>query len=107
MKSWRRLLRLRLRSKRQRYLPRISLGLLPVQRLNARIIACETRVSMSALVYQLTVTDPVAYSGPWLAAFSFKASDTRMFASPCHEHNHSRPCILLGPGMADARAASN
>ena len=62
---------------------------------------------MNALVYQLPFPDPDAYSGPWLAELSFKASDTGMFASPCHEHNHSLPCILLGPGMADARAASN
>jgi hypothetical protein len=75
--------------------------------LNALIIACETRLSMNALVYQLTFTDPDAYSGPWLAESSLKASDTRMFASPCHEHNHSLPNILLGQRMADARAASD
>ena len=88
-------------------MPRISLGLLPVQRLNARIIACETRLSMNALVYQLTFTDPDAYSGPWLAEFSFKASDTRMFALSYHEHNHSLPNILLDQHMADTRAASD
>jgi hypothetical protein len=26
-----------------------------------------------------------------------------MFASPCHEHNHSLPNILLGQRMTDAR----
>jgi hypothetical protein len=74
---------------------------------DARIIERYTRLSMSELLYQFTIEDPAAYSEPWLAEFSFKASDTGMFASPCHEHNHSLPNILLGQRMADARVASN
>ena len=74
---------------------------------DARIVERYTRLSTSELLYQFTIEDPAAYSEPWLAEFSFKASDTGMFASPCHEHNHSLPNILLGQRMADARLASN
>lgn len=70
---------------------------------DARIIERYTRLSMSELLYQFTIEDPTAYSEPWLAEFSFKASDTGMFASPCHEHNHSLPNILLGARMAEQR----
>ena len=58
---------------------------------------------MTELLYQFTIEDAAAYSEPWLAEFSFKASDTGMFASPCHEHNHSLPNILLGARMAEQR----
>ena len=70
---------------------------------DARIIERYTRLSMTELLYQFTIEDAAAYSEPWLAEFSFKASDTGMFASPCHEHNHSLPNILLGARMAEQR----
>ena len=70
---------------------------------DARIIERYTRLSMTELLYQFTIEDAAAYAEPWLAEFSFKASDTGMFASPCHEHNHSLPNILLGARMAEQR----
>lgn len=72
---------------------------------DARIIERYTRLSATELLYQFTIEDPAAYSEPWLAEFSFKASDTGMFASPCHEHNHSLTNIMLGQRMTDARQA--
>jgi hypothetical protein len=69
----------------------------------ARITERYTRLSTTELLYQFTIEDPAAYSEPWLAEFSFGASDTGMFASPCHEHNHSLTNIMLGQRMADAR----
>jgi len=71
---------------------------------DARIIERYTRLSMTELLYQFTIEDPAAYSEPWMAEFSFMASDTGMFASPCHEHNNSLTNILLGQRMADVRA---
>ncbi len=71
---------------------------------DARIIERYTRLSRTELLYQFTIEDAAAYSEPWLAEFSFVASDTGMFASPCHEHNHSLTNILLGQRMADVRA---
>ena len=65
-----------------------------------------TRLSTDELLYQFTIEDPWAYSEPWVAEFSFKAADTGMFPSPCHEHNHSLPNILRGQRVADAEATA-
>lgn len=73
---------------------------------NARVIERFTRISTTELLYQFTVEDPEVYSAPWLGEYSFFATDTGMYASPCHEHNHSLPNILLGQRMADLRAAN-
>jgi hypothetical protein len=72
---------------------------------DAKLIERYTRLSDSELLYQFTIIDPKAYSEPWLAEFSFVAVDTGMFPSPCHEHNHSLPNILMGQRVADARTA--
>lgn len=72
---------------------------------DAKVIERFTRLSKDELLYQFTVEDPKVYTAPWLAEYSFFASDTGMFPSPCHEHNYSLPNILLGQRMADLRAA--
>ncbi len=72
---------------------------------DAKVIERFTRVSASELLYQFTVEDPKVYTAPWLAEYSFHASDTGMFPSPCHEHNYSLPNIMLGQRMADLRGA--
>jgi hypothetical protein len=71
---------------------------------DARVIERYTRLSVNELLYQFTIEDPKAYSAPWLAEFSFYTTTTGMYPSPCHEHNHSLPNILLGQRMADQRA---
>jgi hypothetical protein len=71
----------------------------------ARVIERFTRLSKDELLYQWTVVDPDVYTAPWLAEFSFFATDTGMHPSPCHEHNYSLPNILQGRLMADERAA--
>lgn len=70
---------------------------------DAKVIERFTRLSATELLYQFTVEDPKVYTAPWLAEYSFHASDTGMFPSPCHEHNYSLPNILLGQRMADLR----
>lgn len=70
---------------------------------DAKVIERFTRLSKSELLYQFTVEDPKVYTAPWLAEYSFFASNTGMFPSPCHEHNYSLPNILLGQRMADLR----
>ncbi len=72
---------------------------------DARVIERYTRLSEAELLYQFTIEDPSAYSEPWVGEFSFRAVDTGMYPSPCHEHNHSLPGILRGQRVADARAA--
>lgn len=72
----------------------------------AKVIERFTRVAKDELLYQFTVEDPKSYSAPWLAEYSFRAVDTGMYPSPCHEHNLSLPNILMGARLADARGAA-
>ena len=68
---------------------------------DAKVIERYTRLSANELLYQFTIEDPKAYSAPWLAEFSFYATDTGMYPSSCHEANYSLPNILMGQRMAD------
>lgn len=68
---------------------------------DATVIERFTRVSATELLYQFTVEDPKAYTAPWLGEFSFHASNTGMYPSPCHEHNISLPNILMGARMTE------
>ncbi|HEV7690115.1 MAG TPA: hypothetical protein VGO52_04810 [Hyphomonadaceae bacterium] len=70
---------------------------------DATVIERFTRLSKDELLYQFTVIDPKIYSEAWLAEYSFHASSSGMFPSPCHEHNYSLPNILLAQRVADAR----
>ncbi len=70
---------------------------------DAKVIERFTRVAKDELLYQFTVEDPKSYAVPWLAEYSFRAVDTGMFQSPCHEHNLSLPHILMGARMAEQR----
>ncbi|MEQ1782585.1 MAG: hypothetical protein ABMA14_14575 [Hyphomonadaceae bacterium] len=71
---------------------------------DAKVIERYTRLSVNELLYQFTIEDPSAYSAPWLAEFSFYSTTTGMYPSPCHEHNHSLPNILMGQRVADRHA---
>jgi hypothetical protein len=73
---------------------------------DATVIERFTRVAKDELLYQFTVEDPKSYAEPWLAEYSFRAVDTGMYPSPCHEHNLSLPNILMGARMADLRASN-
>lgn len=68
---------------------------------DSKVIERYTRLSADELLYQFTVEDPKAYTAPWLAEFSFYATRTGMYPSPCHEHNLSLPNILMGARMTD------
>lgn len=70
---------------------------------DSKVIERYTRLSANELLYQFTIEDPKAYTAPWLAEFSFYATDTGMYPSPCHEANYSLPNILLGARIAEQR----
>ena len=65
-----------------------------------------TRVSDKELNYQFTVVDPKVFTAPWLAEFSWFATDQRMFEHACHEGNYSLPNVLSGARHAEAQAAA-
>jgi hypothetical protein len=74
---------------------------------DAKVIERYTRLADNELLYQFTIEDPTAYSAPWLGEFSFFATDTGMYESPCHEHNHSLTNILMGQRVADQQAKAH
>ena len=76
---------------------------------SATVIERLTRVSDRELLYQFTVVDPATYTAPWLAEFSWFATDKPIFEHACHEGNYSLPGILAGArrGETLAKAAAS
>jgi hypothetical protein len=70
----------------------------------SKIIEKLTRVSAKELLYQYTIEDPAFYTAPWLAEYSFYATDKKMYEFACHEGNYSLPNIMRGQRLAEERA---
>ena len=48
------------------------------------------------ILYEFTVSDPLAYSQTWKGELTFRRSPDRIYEYACHEGNHSVPNILAG-----------
>jgi hypothetical protein len=55
-----------------------------------------TRVDANTLLYEFTVDDPTAYTGPWSAALPMTKTSDRIFEYACHEGNYALVDILRG-----------
>lgn len=65
-----------------------------------------TRVSERELHYHFTVTDPVYYTEPWSAEFTFLREDVNhIYEYGCHEGNRSMSGALAGARVQEAEAA--
>jgi hypothetical protein len=62
----------------------------------ATVIEKYTRLAADELLYQYTIIDPAVYTAPWLAEYSLRRVDERMFEFACHEGNYSLPWVLQG-----------
>ena len=72
----------------------------------ARITERFTRLSETELNYQYTVNDPVYYTEPWSAEFSFVKEDVNhIYEYGCHEGNRSMSGALAGARVQEAEAA--
>ena len=56
----------------------------------------------STIIYELTVTDPVAFTRPWEVENALRKSDAMIYESNCHEGNYALANILSA-----ARAEEN
>jgi hypothetical protein len=65
-----------------------------------------TRVGPKELLYQFTITDPSAYTGPWLAEYSLYATSRPVQEFACHEGNYSLPSILRAARAREREAAA-
>ena len=65
-----------------------------------------TRVDVETLVYEVTVTDPETWSGPWTASVPLRLNPEPLFEYACHEGNYSMP-VMLGGTRAEEKAAAS
>jgi hypothetical protein len=63
------------------------------------------RVNMDTLNYEVTVTDPTNWTGPWTAMIPLKSTSDLIYEYACHEGNQSMIGILKGHRTLDREAA--
>jgi len=62
-----------------------------------------TRVDARTLRYRVTVDDPDTWATPWIAEWSFKSTEARMFPVECHEGNYAVENFLRGARAEERR----
>jgi hypothetical protein len=62
-----------------------------------------TRVDARTLRYRVTVDDPDTWATPWIAEWSFKNTEARMFPVECHEGNYAVENFLRGARAEERR----
>lgn len=85
---------------RRRFVPTVLVGG------GSTVIERFTRLSPRELLYQFTIVDPKLYSAPWLAEFSFYATDKPMYEHACHEGNYSFANVMSGARHDEALKAA-
>ncbi len=63
-----------------------------------------SRVDAETLLYEFTIEDPSTWSKPWSGAYTWPASDERVFEYACHEGNYSLGGILRGARLLEGEA---
>ena len=53
------------------------------------------------LLYDFTVDDPTAWTGPWSGRYVWKKSPEPVYEYACHEGNYSMFIILRGVGLKE------
>ena len=66
-----------------------------------------TRVDEDTLEYEIQVSDPQMYQGPWTVAYPFRRTPELMFEYACHEGNLGMEGILSGGRAEDAAEAES
>jgi hypothetical protein len=62
-----------------------------------------TRIDEQTLQYRVTVEDPDTWATPWVAEWSFKGTDARVFPVECHEGNYAIEHFLRGARAEEKR----
>ena len=63
-----------------------------------------TMTDADTILYNFTVDDPGAWSGPWSGEFPLPRTDQRVFEYACHEGNYSMGNILRGARLLEDEA---
>jgi hypothetical protein len=59
-----------------------------------RFVERFTRRDANTIIYELTVTDPMAFTTPWKVENALRKSDAMIYESDCHEGNRAMANIL-------------
>ena len=59
-----------------------------------RLVERFTRRDANTIIYELTVTDPVAFTRPWKVENALRKSNAEIYESDCHEGNYGLANIL-------------
>jgi hypothetical protein len=68
-----------------------------------RLIERFTRRDANTIIYELTVTDPVAFATPWKVENALRKSDAMIYESDCHEGNRALANILRAARAEETR----
>ena len=66
-----------------------------------RLVERFTRIDADTVDYQVTVSDPTIWTGPWTASIPMFATEGPIFEYACHEGNYGLPNILAGARAAE------
>jgi len=63
---------------------------------NLHLVERFTKLEDGNLLYDFTVDDPTAWTGPWSGRYVWKQTDKPVYEYACHEGNYSMGNILRG-----------
>ena len=67
-----------------------------------RVVERFTRVEATTIDYEVTITDPALWTGPWTVSMPMTSLDGEIFEYACHEGNHAMRNMLTGARVEEA-----
>ncbi len=74
---------------------------------NLHLVERFTRVAPDRIAYEVTMTDPTAWTAPWTVQMPFTRTDAAIYEFSCHEGNHYSMHGILAGARAEERAAAD
>jgi len=71
---------------------------------NLHVIERLSRIDDRTLLYRFTIDDPETWAKPWTGAYSWPATDGKIYEYACHEGNYAMTDILKGARERDKQA---
>jgi hypothetical protein len=73
---------------------------------NLHLVERCTRTGPSALLYEVRIEDPTAYTAPWSVVVPMTRTSEPLLEFACHEGNYSLPNILGAARAAELSAGT-
>jgi hypothetical protein len=71
-----------------------------------KVVERFTRVDAKTLRYQFTIEDPVTWTKPWTAEYTWPMTNELVYEYACHEGNYAMENILRGARLKEAEEAA-